>query len=92
MRVGRVPLIPYHRPGDAALAKEVGDAAPRHPALLLANHGPVVSGADLDGALNAVEELEETAKLMLLLNGQRTRELTRSQIKDLCDHFGAQWD
>lgn len=92
MRVGRIPLIPYYRPGDSALAMEVGNAAPRHSALLLANHGPVVSGEDLDAALNSIEELEETAKLLLLLHGQRTRELTRAQIQDLSDQFGARWD
>jgi ribulose-5-phosphate 4-epimerase/fuculose-1-phosphate aldolase len=92
MRVGRIPLIPYHRPGDSTLAKAIAKAVPRHPALLLANHGPVVSGVDLDGALNAIEELEETAKLMLLLDGRSTRELTRAQIQDLCQHFGSQWD
>ncbi|HZZ18977.1 MAG TPA: 3-oxo-tetronate 4-phosphate decarboxylase [Opitutaceae bacterium] len=92
MRVGKVPLIPYRRPGDAALAQDIGRAAPKHAAVLLANHGPVVSGADLDGALNAIEELEETAKLLLLLSGQRSRELTRGQIDELKAHFGAQWD
>jgi ribulose-5-phosphate 4-epimerase/fuculose-1-phosphate aldolase len=92
MRVGKVPLIPYRRPGDAGLAEEIGRAALRHASVLLANHGPVVSGPDLDGALNAIEELEETAKLMLLLSGQRSRQLTQLQIQELSVHFGAQWD
>ena len=65
MRVGRLPLVPYFRPGDLDLAKAVRGFAGKHHALLLANHGPVVAGSDLDAAANASEELEETAKLYL---------------------------
>jgi ribulose-5-phosphate 4-epimerase/fuculose-1-phosphate aldolase len=91
MRVGRIPLIPYHRPGDSSLAAEVGNASARHAAILLANHGPVISGTDLDYALYAAEELEETAKLMLLLQGQPIRLLTPEQIAELSKHYGAVW-
>jgi ribulose-5-phosphate 4-epimerase/fuculose-1-phosphate aldolase len=83
MRVGRLPLIPYYRPGDAALAEAVRGFAGKHHAVLLANHGPVVAGADLDAAVNAIEELEETAKLYLLLHGAKTRYLTAAQIREL---------
>lgn len=83
MRVGRLPLVPYFRPGDMALAEAVRSFAGRHHAVLLANHGPVVAGSSLDAAVNAIEELEETAKLYLLLRGARTRYLTAAQVGEL---------
>src|SRR5436305_5265064 len=83
MRVGRLPLVPYFRPGDLALAEAVRGFAGKHHAVLLANHGPVVAGSNLDDAVNAIEELEETAKLYLLLRGAETRYLTRSQVMEL---------
>ena len=83
MRVGRLPLVPYFKPGDMALAEAVRGFAGRHHAVLLANHGPVVAGSSLDAAVNAIEELEETAKLFLLLRGARTRFLTPEQVKEL---------
>jgi ribulose-5-phosphate 4-epimerase/fuculose-1-phosphate aldolase len=83
MRVGRLPLVPYFRPGDLALAEAVRGFAGKHHAVLLANHGPVVAGSNLDAAVNAIEELEETAKLYLLLRGVKTRFLTPGQIREL---------
>jgi 3-dehydro-4-phosphotetronate decarboxylase len=83
MRVGRLPLVPYFRPGDLALAEAVRGFAGKHHAVLLANHGPVVAGSDLDAAVNAIEELEETAKLYLLLRGAKTRYLTTAQVREL---------
>ena len=73
MRIGRLPLVPYHAPGDAALEPLAEELARRHAALLLSNHGPVVAGATLRAALDAAEELEETAKLFLLLHGRAVR-------------------
>lgn len=87
MRVGRLPLVGYHRPGDPALAEAVREVARGCRAMLLANHGPVVAGRDLDAAVYAAEELEETAKLHLLLRGERTRWLTAEQVADLERHF-----
>jgi 3-dehydro-4-phosphotetronate decarboxylase len=83
MRVGRLPLVPYYRPGDMALAEAVRGFAGKHHAVLLANHGPVVAGASLDAAANAIEELEETAKLFLLLRGCKTRFLTKEQVAEV---------
>jgi ribulose-5-phosphate 4-epimerase/fuculose-1-phosphate aldolase len=83
MRVGRLPLVPYFRPGDLELAAAVRGFAGKHHAVLLANHGPVVAGSGLDEAVNAIEELEETAKLYLLLRGANTRYLTSAQIRGL---------
>ncbi len=83
MRIGRLPLVPYHAPGDRDLAEAVRRLAGKHHAVLLANHGPVVAGTSLDAAANAIEELEETAKLFLLLRGSKTRPLTDAQVAAL---------
>lgn len=87
MKVGRLPLVPYHRPGDPALAGAIGAMARKHSAVLLANHGPVVSGSNLEAAVYAAEELEETAKLFLLLRDVPTRPLDAEQIADLKHTF-----
>jgi 3-dehydro-4-phosphotetronate decarboxylase len=83
MRVGRLPLVPYHPPGDLSLANAVRRLAGKHHAVLLANHGPVVAGTTLDAATNAIEELEETAKLFLILRGSKLRLLTDEQVAAL---------
>ena len=83
MKIGRLPLVPYHRPGDPALGDVVRGLAARHAAVLLANHGPVVSGPSLEAAVQSAEELEETAKLFLLLHGHSPRALTHDQIEEL---------
>jgi ribulose-5-phosphate 4-epimerase/fuculose-1-phosphate aldolase len=83
MRVGRLPLVPYGRPGDDSLAGAVRELARDHHALLLANHGPIAAGASLAAAAAAVEEIEETAKLVLLTHGLETRQLTAAQLAEL---------
>ena len=87
MRIGRLPLIRYFPPGDQALAQEVEAVATTHHAVLLANHGPVVSGTSLDAAMSATEELEETAKLFLLLRGEKISPLTTAQVEELRQRF-----
>lgn len=87
MRVGKLPLIPYYAPGDPTLGEAVGKVAAKHSAVLLANHGPVVAGSSLSAAVNAIEELEETARLYLLLHGRPTRYLTPEQVADLQKRF-----
>ena len=87
MRVGKLPLVPYFAPGDMALGEAVGRLAARHSAMLLANHGPVVAGTSLAAAVDAIEELEETARLYLLLHGRATRYLSPEQIADLKRRF-----
>ncbi len=89
MRVGKtLPVVPYYRPGNPAMEPAIYDAARGARALLLANHGPVVSGDTLTNAVYAAEELEESAKLFLLLRGQATRALNASQVQDLLSTFG----
>lgn len=87
MQVGRLALVPYYPPGDESLAEAVRAVAAKHHAVLLANHGPVVAGTSLDAAVNAIEELEQTAKLMLLLHGHPTRYLTAEQVAELNQRF-----
>ncbi|MFY0992434.1 3-oxo-tetronate 4-phosphate decarboxylase [Halomonas sp. C05BenzN] len=87
MRVGRLPLVPYHVPGDPSLGEAVRGLAGRHSAVLLANHGPVVAGKSLEAAVYATEELEETARLYLLLRGQNPRCLTPEQVAELEARF-----
>jgi ribulose-5-phosphate 4-epimerase/fuculose-1-phosphate aldolase len=87
MQVGTLPLVPYHPPGDISLADAVGKLAGKHHAVLLANHGPVVAGSSLDAAVNATEELEQTAKLILLLRGHPARYLTPAEVAELNRRF-----
>jgi ribulose-5-phosphate 4-epimerase/fuculose-1-phosphate aldolase len=87
MKIGRLPLLPYHRPGDPALGDAIGALAKKHAAVLLANHGPVVSGSSLEAAVYAAEELEETAKLFLLLRDVPVRPLDAAQIAELKSAF-----
>jgi len=87
MRIGHLPLVPYYAPGDLELADAVRGFAGKHHAVLLANHGPVVAGATLAAAADAVEELEATAKLFLLLRGEKVRLLTPEQVTALRAKF-----
>lgn len=87
MRIGRLKLLPYFAPGDIELADAVRAVAAKHHAILLANHGPVVAGADLETAVYATEELEETAKLFLMLRDRKLRLLTAEQVADLIQRY-----
>ncbi|MGV1866158.1 MULTISPECIES: 3-oxo-tetronate 4-phosphate decarboxylase [unclassified Rhizobium] len=87
MRIGRLPLVPYFAPGDPELAHAVKALAGKHHAMLLANHGPVVAGTSLANAQYATEELEETAKLFLMLQNHVLRALTPQQVDELRSKF-----
>ncbi len=88
MRCGITALVPYYRPGDPAVAEAIRGLAGRYSSVLLANHGPVVTGDTLEAAVFATEELEETAKLYLLLRGLNPRYLSPQQVDDLVATFG----
>lgn len=88
MRVGALPLAPYFPPGDQRLADAVRALAATRHAILLANHGPVVAGKDLETAVYAMEELEETAKLYVMLRSCETRPLNPQQVSELKQKFG----
>lgn len=83
MRVGQLPVVDYYPPGDKSLADAVERLATGAHSLLLANHGPVVAGKSLEAAVNAIEELEETARLYLLLRDLPTKFLNESQCQQL---------
>ncbi|MGR6980109.1 3-oxo-tetronate 4-phosphate decarboxylase [Testudinibacter sp. P27/CKL/0425] len=83
MRVGKLPVIPYYRPGSPDIARELSERALDGKAFLLANHGVVVCGSDLFDAVDNTEELEETAKLMFLLQTHKVRYLNQDEVNDL---------
>lgn len=79
MRVGRLPLISYAPPGDPALAQEL--RALNAKCALLANHGSIASGSTLEVAVDALEEIEETSRIALLLGGIPARPLSDTQVE-----------
>ncbi len=83
MKIGNLVLLPYYAPGDMTLANAVREVAGKHHAILLANHGPIVAGKDLASTVYATEELEETARLYLLLRGSRLKILSPEQVAEL---------
>ena len=91
MRLGKVALLPYFRPGDTAVAQAIRGLEGRHSAVMLAKHGPVVAGRDLQEAVFAIEELEETSKLALMLRGMPAFGLDEAQVQDIVTHFGVEW-
>ena len=90
MKCGATALVPYFRPGDPAVADAIKGLAGQYSSVLLANHGPVVAGDTLEAAVYAMEELEETAKLFLLLRGLNPRFLSPAQVEDLVKVFGVE--
>ena len=92
MQLGRVKLLPFFVPGDPAMGAAVRGLAGKRSAVMLAHHGPVVAGRDVEAACNAIEELEATAKLALLTHGRNARLLTGDQIRDVVTAFDVEWD
>ena len=92
MKLGKVKLLPFFLPGDPAMGEAVRGLAGKRSAVMLANHGPVVAGKDVEAACNAIEELEDTARLALLTRGMTPRMLTAAQVRDLVTGFDIEWD
>lgn len=92
MKLGRVKLLPFFLPGDPAMGEAVRGLAGKRSAVMLANHGPVVAGKDVEAACNAIEELEETARLAIMLRGIKARMLTAEQIAGVVRQFDVEWD
>ena len=92
MKLGRVKLLPFYRPGDPAMGEAVRGLAGKRTAVMLANHGPVVAGKDVEAACNAIEELEDTARLAMLMRGIPAKMLSDAQVQDLVTHFNVEWD
>ncbi|KQZ50198.1 MULTISPECIES: 3-oxo-tetronate 4-phosphate decarboxylase [unclassified Ensifer] len=89
MRVGQVRLLPYVKPGDESMGDMIAELGGRYAAVLLANHGPVVTGKDIASAVYAAEELEETAKLLVLLRDAPKRMLSPENVSELKAVFGS---
>ncbi len=92
MKLGKVKLLPYFMPGDPKMGDAIRALAGKHSAVVLAHHGPVVAGKDLEAAVNAIEELEESAKLALLTRGLNPQLLNDTQINGLVTKFDVDWD
>lgn len=92
MKLGKVKLLPFYRPGDPQMGEAVRGLAGKRSAVMLANHGPVVASKDVEAACNAIEELEDTARLAILMRGYKPRMLTQDQITDLVTRFDVEWD
>ena len=92
MKLGRVKLLPFFMPGDPAMGEAVRGLAGKRSAVMLANHGPVVAGKDIEAACNAIEELEDTARLALMTWGMNPRGLAHGQVMDLVKTFDVEWD
>ena len=91
MQLGRVTLLPFFLPGDPAMGEAVRGLAGKRSAVMLANHGPVVAGKDVEAACNAIEELEATAKLALLTRGLSPRGLTEAELGGVVKTFDVEW-
>jgi 3-dehydro-4-phosphotetronate decarboxylase len=92
MQLGRVKLLPFFLPGDPAMGEAVKGLAGKRSAVMLANHGPVVAGKDIEAACNAIEELEATARLALLVRGANPRLLDQAQVQTIVKKFDIVWD
>lgn len=92
MKLGRVKLLPYFMPGDPAMGDAVRGLAGKRSAVMLANHGPVVAGKDIEAACNAIEELEDTARLAMMTRSLTPRGLRQDQIAALVSKFDVEWD
>ena len=92
MQLGMVKLLPFFVPGDPAMGDAVRGLAGKRSAVMLANHGPVVAGKTVEAACNAIEELEATARLALLMRGVPAQSLTEDQISQVVTKFDIVWD
>ena len=92
MKLGQVKLLPYFMPGDKAMGDAVRGLAGKRSAVMLANHGPVVAGRDVEAACYAIEELEETAKLALMMRGMKSKMLSSDAVQQLVKQFDVEWE
>jgi ribulose-5-phosphate 4-epimerase/fuculose-1-phosphate aldolase len=92
MKLGRVKLLPFFMPGDPAMGDAVRGLAGKRSAVMLANHGPVVAGKDIEAACNAIEELEDTARLAMLTRGLSPKGLSYKDVQALVTRFDVEWD
>lgn len=92
MKLGKVKLLPFFMPGDVAMGEAVRGLAGKRAAVMLANHGPVVAGKDIEAACNAIEELEDTARLAMMTRGMSPRGLSDTDVQKIVTSFDVEWD
>ena len=92
MKLGKVTLLPFFLPGDPAMGEAVRGLAGKRSAVMLANHGPVVAAKDVEAACNAIEELEDTARLAMMTRGMHPIGLTSTQVNEVVTRFDVEWD
>jgi len=92
MQLGRVKLLPFFVPGDPAMGDAVRGLAGKRSAVMLENHGPVVAGKTVAAACNAIEELEATARLVLLTRGMNAQALSPQNIERVVTTFDIDWE
>ena len=92
MKLGRVKLLPFFLPGDPAMGDAVRGLVGKRAAVMLANHGPVVAGKDIEAACNAIAELEDTARLAMMTRGMSPRGLSETNVQRLVTTFDVEWD
>jgi len=92
MKLGKVKLLPFFIPGDPAAGQALRGLAGKRSAVMLANHGPVVAAKDVEAACNAVEELEDTARLAIMMRGFNPRMLSEQDVQKLVTTFDVEWD
>ena len=92
IKLGKVKLLPFFLPGDPAMGKAVRGLAGKRSAVMLANHGPVVAGKDIEAACNAIEELEDISRLAMITRGMLPRVLSPDDVQALVTKFDVEWD
>ncbi|MEL7131464.1 MAG: aldolase [Pseudomonadota bacterium] len=92
MKLGKVKLLPFFVPGDPAIGDAVRELKGSRSAVVLAHHGPVVAGKDVEAACNAIEELEDTARLALMMRGMDNVGLSEDQVRAVVTKFDVPWD
>lgn len=91
MKLGKVTLLPFMLPGSDQIGQAIRGLAGKRSAVMLAHHGPVVAGKDLEAACFAMEELEETSRLVLLLHGKQISQLSQEQVQLVVRQFNVEW-
>ena len=92
MQLGQVRLLPYFIPGSPEIGSAIKGLAGKHSAIMLANHGPVVSAKTLQAAVYASEELEATSKLAYLTRALEPNALSPEQVNELVSTYNVEWN
>lgn len=91
MRYGQAPLLPFAAPGDPAMGALISDSPHPFRAALLSNHGAVVSGENIDRAIDSMVELEEACRVTVLTDGAERRVIHPDQVRAIAAQWGMPW-